>query len=223
MPAEGWLSGSAHGDAVFFALMPDASAALRLAEVGRALRLKHGLTGRLLAPEHLHLPLIGLGRHATLPPQLVDLAIQAAAAIIMSSFDVVLDRARSLGSLRRSLVLYGDDGLSGARVLQLAIEFATHELGIGAARRSLMPHVTVLDGWSGIVEEAIEPVRWTANEFVLLHSLRGRRESIVLGRWALPKGIDRPRGFEEPAIAIGWCARPFRHEPAGGVSGSHLT
>jgi 2'-5' RNA ligase len=204
MPAEGWLSGSAHGGALFFALMPDASAALRMAEVGRALRLKHELAGRLLAPEHLHLPLIGLGTHVILPPHLVDLAIQAAAAITMSSFDVVLDRARSLGSLRRSLVLCGDDGVSGARVLQLAIEFATHELGIGAAGRSPMPHVTVLDGWRGLVEEAIEPVRWTANEFVLLHSLRGRRDPVVLGRWTLPKSIDRPRGFEEPAVAIGW-------------------
>jgi 2'-5' RNA ligase len=203
MPAEGRLSGSAHGDALFFALLPDASAALRLVEAGRALRLKHGLTGRLLAPEQLHLPLIGLGTDADLP-QLVDLAVQAAAAITMSSFDVVLDRAMSLGSLRRSLVLCGDDGLSGARVLQLGIEFATHELGIGTAGRSPMPHVTVLDGWRGIVEEAIEPVRWTANEFVLLHSLRGRRDSVVLGRWALGKDIDRPRGFEEPAVAIGW-------------------
>jgi 2'-5' RNA ligase len=204
MPAERWLSGSAHGDALFFALLPDASAALRLAEVGRALRLKHGLSGRLLAPGHLHLPLIGLGTHGTLPPNLVDLAMQAAAAITLSSFDVVLDRAKSLGSLRRSLVLCGGDGLSGARILQFAIEFATQELGIGAARRSLMPHVAVLDGWRGIVEEAIEPVRWTANEFVLLQSRRGGRDSVVLGRWALPKAIDRPRGFEEPAVAIGW-------------------
>ncbi len=88
--------------------------------------------------------------------------------------------------------------------MQLAIEIVMHELGIGAAGHRYMPHVTVLDGWRGSVEEAVEPVRWTATEFVLLHSLRGRREPVVLGRWALGKGIDRPRGFEEPAIAIGW-------------------
>jgi len=63
--------------------------------------------------------------------------------------------------------------------------------------------VTVLDGWRGSVDEAVGPVRWAATEFVLLHSRRGRHESAVLGRWALGKGIDRPRGFEEPAIAIG--------------------
>jgi len=64
--------------------------------------------------------------------------------------------------------------------------------------------VTVLDGWRGIEEEAVEPVRWTATEFVLLHSLRGRRAPVMLGRWALDKNIDRPSGLEEPAIAIGW-------------------
>jgi RNA 2',3'-cyclic 3'-phosphodiesterase len=204
MPAEGWLSGSPRSDALFFALVPDASAASRMAAIGREQRLKHGLTGKLLAPEQLHMRLIGLGVHGGLPPELVDLAMQAAAAITMPSFDVVLDRVRSLAGLRRPLVLCGGEGVRAAAVMQLAIEIAMHELGIGAAGRRRMPHVTVLDGWRGIEEEAVEPVRWTATEFVLLHSLRGRREPVVLGRWALGEGIDRPSGFEEPAIAIGW-------------------
>ena len=88
--------------------------------------------------------------------------------------------------------------------MQLAIEIAMHEIGIGAAGRRRMPHVTVLDGWRSVEEEAVEPVRWTATEFVLLHSRRGGHESVVLGRWALGKDIDRPTGLEEPAIAIGW-------------------
>ena len=206
MSAEGLLSGAPRSDALFFALVPDASAASRMAEIGREQRLKHGLTGKLVAPEHLHMPLVGLGVHAGLPSGLVDLAMQAAAAITMPSFDVVLDRVRSLAGLRRPLVLCGGEGVSGAAVLQLMIQIAMHELGIDAAGRRHMPHVMVLDGWRGIVEEdeAVEPVRWTVTEFVLLHSLRGRRESVGLGRWALGKGIDRPRGFEEPAIAIGW-------------------
>jgi RNA 2',3'-cyclic 3'-phosphodiesterase len=202
MPAEGWLSGSPHHGAPFFALVPDASAASSLAEIGRRLRLKHGLTGKLLAPEHLHLPLIRLGAHAGLAPGLIDLAMQAATAISMSSFDVVLDRARSLAGLRRPLVLCGEEGIRGARVLQLAIEIAMHELG--AAGNRLMPQVTVLDGWRGIEEEAIEPVRWIATEFVLMRSVRRRHEPGVLGRWALGKGSGRPSGFEEPAVAIGW-------------------
>ena len=97
MVAERWSSGAARSDALFFALIPDASAASRMVEIGREQRLKHGLTGKLLAPEHLHMPLVGLrsdlGAHAGLPSELVDLAMQAAAAITMRSFDVVLDRA----------------------------------------------------------------------------------------------------------------------------------
>jgi 2'-5' RNA ligase len=206
MSPEGWLSGSPRSDALFFALLPDASAASRMAEIGRQQRLKHRLTGKLLAPEQLHMPLVGLradlGADAGLPSGLVDLAMQAAAAIVMPSFDVVLDRVRSLPCLR--LVLCGDEGVSGAAVLQVMIQIAMHEVGIDAVGRPHMPHVTVLDGWRGSVDEAVEPVRWTATEFVLLHSLRGRHESIVLGRWRLGERTDRPKGFEEPAIAMGW-------------------
>jgi RNA 2',3'-cyclic 3'-phosphodiesterase len=204
MFTEGWLMGSPRSDVLLFALVPDASAASRLVEIGRALRLKHGLTGKLLAAEHLHLPLIGLVTRADPPLGLVDLAMQAAAAIRMPAFEVALDRARSLAGLRRPLVLYGDEGVRGARVLQLAIEIAMRELGIGAAGRRYGPHVLVLDGWRGITEEAIEPVRWTATEFVLLHRQPERGGSVVLGRWALGRDIGRPSGFEEPAVAIGW-------------------
>jgi 2'-5' RNA ligase len=198
------LPGSPRCDALLFALIPDALAAARMVEIGREQRLKHGLTGKLLAPEQLHMRLVELGLDAGLPSGLVDLAMQAAAAIVMPAFGVVLDRVRSLAGLRRPLVLCGDEGVSGAIVMQLAIQIAMHEVGIDAGWRRHVPHVTVLDGWRGIEQEAIEPVRWTATEFVLLHSLRGRREPVVLGRWPLGMGTDRPSGFEEPAIAIGW-------------------
>ena len=204
MPADERFSPSPRTDALYFALIPDASAAMRMLEIGREQRLKHRLTGKLLTAEQLHMRLVELGVDAGLPSGLVDLAMQAAAAIVMPSFDIVLDRVRSLPGLRRPLVLCGDEGVGGAVVMQLAIQIATHELGIDAGRRSSVPHVTVLDGWSGTVEEAIAPVRWTATEFVLLHSLRGRRIPVVLGRWPLGKGVDRPSGFEEPAVAIGW-------------------
>jgi 2'-5' RNA ligase len=204
MAAERPMSGSLRDDALFFALIPDVSAASRMIEIGREQRFKHGLTGKLPAPEQLHLPLAGVAVQAGLPSGLVDLTMQAAAAILMPSFDIVLDRARSLGSLRRRLVLCGDEGVSGAVVMQLAVQIATHALGIDADWRRHVPRVTVLEGWRGNVDEAIEPVRWTATEFVLLHRLRERREPVVLGRWPLGKGTGRPTGFEEPAIAIGW-------------------
>src|SRR6185436_898843 len=117
------------------------------------------------------------------------------AFIVMPSFDVVLDRVRSLPCLRRPLVLCVDELASGAAVLQVMIQIAMHELWIDAVGLPHIPHVTVLDGWRGSVDEAVEPVRWTATEFVLLHSLRGRRETVMLGRWALDKNIDRPSGL----------------------------
>ena len=119
-------------------------------------------------------------------------------------FDVVLDRVRRLAGLRRPLALCGGEAVGGVVGMQLSIQIATHELGVDAAGPRHVLRVTVLDGWRGTVDEAVEPVRWIATEFVLLHSMRGRHESVVLARWALGERTGRPRGFEEPAIAIGW-------------------
>ena len=172
-------------------------------------RLKHGLTGKLLAPEQLHMGLIGLRSDLGVHAGLRVGACRPGDAGRSSDHNVVVrSDARSGQQLGAACGARSCSAVARAFAarpsMQLAIEIAMHELGIGVAGRRHVPHVMVLDGWRGSVEEAIEPVRWTATEFVLLHSLRSRREPVVLGRWALGKDIDRPRGFREPAIAIGW-------------------
>ena len=64
---------------LFFAVMPDAVTAARIAELADGLRGDHGLEGWPLACERLHVTLHHLGDYAGLPPGLLAKAQQAAA------------------------------------------------------------------------------------------------------------------------------------------------
>ena len=45
--------------------------------------------------------------------------------------------------------------------------------------------MTLLRDVVEIAAQTIEPITWTAREFVLVHSLIGQTRHIPLGRWAL--------------------------------------
>jgi 2'-5' RNA ligase len=36
-----------------------------------------------------------------------------------------------------------------------------------------------------VAEQAVDPIRWSAHDFVLVHSLIGQTKHIHLGRWGL--------------------------------------
>ena len=47
------------------------------------------------------------------------------------------------------------------------------------------PHVTLLYDDVLVEERAVEPIRWTVREFVLVHSLLGQTRHVPLARWPL--------------------------------------
>jgi 2'-5' RNA ligase len=51
------------------------------------------------------------------------------------------------------------------------------------ANAKFAPHVTLMYDDQGISEQAVEPVSWTAHDFVLVHSLLGQTKHVHLGRW----------------------------------------
>jgi 2'-5' RNA ligase len=53
------------------------------------------------------------------------------------------------------------------------------------AGQAFTPHVTLLYGDREVQPQPIEPLRWTAGEFVLVHSLLGKSVYKPLGRWSL--------------------------------------
>jgi 2'-5' RNA ligase len=158
-------------DRLFWAILPDDDARRRIVERTARLRATHGLTGRALLPEHLHVTLFHVGDSAEAP---TDGAIEAvtdrARSVVMPKFKVVFDRAMSFR--HGAFVLASDEGTIGLDVLHQRLTDAF--LRRPAPARAYTPHVTMLRDARIVPEEDIEPISWTASEMVLVHSELGR-------------------------------------------------
>ena len=82
-------------DRLFFALFPPVTTAARVYALQQDLRVRHGLWGRALAIDRLHVPLCQLGDHVGLPEQIVARAREAARRVSVSAFDVTFESALS--------------------------------------------------------------------------------------------------------------------------------
>jgi 2'-5' RNA ligase len=175
-------------DRLFFALFPDAETAERIAQCARQLRAEHGLHGSPLKTERFHITLHHLGDYAGLPPGVVDMAGKAAAAVKSLPFSVTFDRAASFSSSPRNrpFVLRGDTGLTDLMVFQRALGIEMTKAGLGRwAKPAYTPHVTLLYDDRAVAEQVVEPITWTAGEFVLVRSLIGQTLHVPLARWPL--------------------------------------
>jgi 2'-5' RNA ligase len=183
---EGFEAASRPAESVFFAIFPDAEAAGLIAHLAQRLHDKHGLKGRPLAAKRFHISLHYVADHV--PKEIVTAAHEPASRIAMPPFRIELDHAKSFrgDGRNRPLVLCGGDGVAGLIRFQERLGVAMEETGLGRwSGPNWLPHLTLLYDDYGIAEEAIEPVSWTAHEFVLVHSLVGRNRYIPLARWPL--------------------------------------
>ena len=178
-------------DRLFFAVLPDDAAGERIAQLARGLRSAHGLQGKPVEAERLHVSLHGLGDHAGMPDRLVEHASRAAATIALPSFTVRFDRAltfasRSRVSGRRPFVLSGGEGVAGVASLHRVLTMAMRGAGLGGGQATITPHLTLLYDGQLVAEQDAGPVEWQVREFVLLHSRIGQNQPYaVLKRWAL--------------------------------------
>lgn len=175
-------------DRLFFAIFPSADVAARIEQLALHLRSKHGLKGKLLATGRFHVTLHHLGDFVGLPQGIVAAACEAAASVAMPPFEVTFDRALSFNRpSNRPFVLRGGDGLAALMTFQQALSTALNHAGLGGGKANahFTPHVTLLYDDHGVTEQAIEPIAWTAHEFVLVRSLIGKTQHIPLARWPL--------------------------------------
>ncbi|MEI7037730.1 2'-5' RNA ligase family protein [Fulvimonas yonginensis] len=174
-------------DRLFFALMPPSDAAAPITTFAEALRRRLGLRGKPRPTGHLHVTLHHLGDFAGLPAQQVAAAATAAAGVATAPFEVRFDRAGSLAGRagRHPFVLLGDADTAGPAGLQAALGARLAAAGLLRRERPFVPHLTLLYDARMVAPQPIEPIGWEAREFVLIHSLLGRTEYRVLGRWAL--------------------------------------
>ena len=177
-------------DRLFFALFPDAPTAEAIARFAQTACEEHGLVGRPVKASRLHVTLHHLGDYAGLPEAVVRAGREAAGQMqSTSAFHLSFDRLMSFhgSNGKRTLVLRGADDDAALRQFH-------GKLGAAMARtpglshlveKQFTPHVTLHYGWRPVDEQAVAPFRWTAGEFVLIHSLLDRSTHIPLGRWPL--------------------------------------
>ena len=182
--------GFGEGDRLFFAAVPDFDTAAKIHRMAGILKQAHRFSGKLIPRECLHVSLLFLGRGSE---QVVRSACEAVADVKMTPFEVSFDRTASFRGRpgNRPFVLIGDDTLDRLKSLGHALDAALAEKGMGQkgtgqkamgrrARRDFTPHVTLLYGDRAVDEYPVAPIRWTVNEFVLIHSLKGHKH---LARW----------------------------------------
>jgi RNA 2',3'-cyclic 3'-phosphodiesterase len=172
--------GLGDGGRLFFAAVPDFDAAAKMYRLAGILRRAHRFGREPIVPERLHVSLLFLGRWSE---QVARHACEAVAGVKMAPFEVSFDRTASFrsGPGNRALVLLGDETSGRLKSLGHLLGAAIAEKGMRRrAVKDFTPHVTLLYGERAIDEYPVEPIRWTVNEFVLIHSLQGHAH---LARW----------------------------------------
>lgn len=185
---DGFSDGQPPPDRLFFGIFPPAPVATRLARMAQGFCDRHALTGRPLAPDRFHVTLFHLGDYFGLPGALVRSALEAAGIVSASPFEVQFDFAESFATKTHKLPLVLRTSTSADRLLDFQRDLgdALKKAGLGRfVRAQFTPHVTLLYDADSVPREPVEPVGWTANEFVLVHSLFGRTRHVQLGRWPL--------------------------------------
>jgi len=175
-------------DRLFLAVFPDRVAVAQLTVLATDQCARHGLRGKPLLPERFHVTLFHLGDWVGLPRDVVDAVTAAAVQTRAAPFEVAFDLVASFDGRRDKLpfVLRADGGNAALHAFHAELGAQLREAGMGpSAATGFEPHLTLAYDARKVVAEAVTPIRWRVDEFVLVHSLLGKTRHIRLGRWPL--------------------------------------
>lgn len=175
-------------DNVYFAVLPDPDAALRMKEIGDELWHRHGLPGRVQPARLLHVSLAHVGRFAGgVPESIAAAARMAGSTVRCEPFEACFDHVVSFDNPRGSPVVLRCGHDVGFARLRRAIAAGMLRVGLGADLSiGLTPHVTLVYNGHAIRRTLLAiRIAWTVREFVLVRSLYGQGRHVHLGRWQL--------------------------------------
>lgn len=168
---------------LFFALKPDAEDAQALARYIRELDRQNSVGGHLLREDRLHITLQVVGEFDETPEAFVQLMRQVGDAVVANVFDIVFDRAMYFQGAR-AYVLAGGEGVQPVRDFHQNLCAEISKV-LPFKAPSFTPHMTMSYSGRAVAEHAIEPIRWTARELLLIDSHVGKTYHEVVGRWLL--------------------------------------
>lgn len=163
---------------LFFALMPPATVAERIATTADRL----GLHGRRIETPRLHLTLVFLG---AVESAALARSCTAADAIEAPAFTLVLDR---LGAFEGPQIAWLGPSSPPQPLLDLAAALDKNTIR-SIENRRFRPHVSVRRTAARVPAEQIEPIVWPVAHFSLLCSGEGGQPGAYreLRRWPLPR------------------------------------
>jgi 2'-5' RNA ligase len=175
-------------DRLFLAIFPDRDTADEIAALAAMQCRRHGLHGRPLQTDRLHVTLFHLGDSVGLREDVVQAVEQAAAKVQAVPFDVRFDQVATFAGRRRDkpFVLKSGGGNDALRAFHAQLGLALSAAGLGRyASSTFEPHVTLTYDTHDVIAEPVAPVSWRVGEFVLIHSLLGKTRHVPLARWSL--------------------------------------
>lgn len=173
-------------DRLFLALRPDADTAAHILALSADLRQQHGLKGRALDAERLHVTLLALGDHVGVPQRLVADVQAVLDTVTAAPLPLCFDRLQCFGRGRNNpIVLTAADGLPALQAFQQQLVRTLATRGLVRPEGTYTPHVTLLYDDRVVATQPVPPVRWTADEFVLVNSHIGQSRHERLMGWPL--------------------------------------
>lgn len=174
---------------LFFGLMLPDVATRAAVEVLDESRDAHGLRGRPIRQDRLHVTLIHVGDYQGMPPQsIIDALKQAGESLPPAALDVAFDKVSSFSGApgKHPHVLLSDRGAEALRAFRNDLLTAVIRHGVKPlSRQDFNPHVTLSYADQRLPERPIRPISWRPYEFLLIHSEVGRSIYHTLGRWPL--------------------------------------
>lgn len=169
----------------FFALRPAIEDARRIRTFAEKLLSSHGVSGKRIDPERLHITLELVGHDVD--DALVDASCRAADAVSFPVMEARFEAAMTFAGPSGPLVLLGGKGLDEVRGLRTALGCAMADRGF-APPRAYEPHMTLCyDEKHRLARTPIEPISFHVCDFALVKSHIGFSRHEVLRTWRLDR------------------------------------
>lgn len=179
-------TGVLRGYSLFFAIFPTSADATSLSGQMDGIRHRHGILGKPMLPDRLHISLHAVAGFTEMVPQkVVDAALAAAGRVVCPRLPVVFDRLSGFAE-STACVLQCDATSSGAiSLLRKPLAAALKDVGLHPTASSA-PHMTMLyRDTHEPFEYPIDPIGWTATRFALILSHVGIGHHQWINEWPL--------------------------------------
>lgn len=166
---------------LFFALMPSEDIIPEIASV----RGELGIAKSHVLDHRLHMTLWSLDLPMTPTQGIVEDLRRAAAAATVAAPALRLVLQELVGNGRVTCLKPGEP-MPVLKAFQQKLQLAVADVRLWPNKGFRFdPHLTLAYGQEQGVRRPVWPISWRAEELVLIHSLVGLTEHVVLGRWTL--------------------------------------